>query len=174
MSICTSCPCAARKQSVNFMASAPYSSITSSGSIPFPRDLDIFLPWVSLTRPVITISLKGAFPKNSSLAIIILLIQKKMMSYAETRVFVWKNLSKSGVFSGQPRVENGQSQEENQVSRTSVSCFKLWLWHFGHSVASSLDTIISPQSSQYHTGILCPHQSWREIHQSLIVSIQWI
>ena len=58
---------------------------------------------------------------NISDDIIILEIQKKMMSYAETRVFVGKNFSRSGVLSGHPSVENGQSHDENQVSRTSSS-----------------------------------------------------
>ena len=43
-----------------------------------------------------------------------------------------------------------------------------------HSQASVRDTVISPQSSQYHAGILCPHQSWREMHQSWTFSIQFI
>ncbi len=33
-------------------------------------------------------------------------------------------------------------------------------------------TIWRPQSSQYQTGIRCPHQSCREIHQSRMFSIQ--
>ncbi|MNV68830.1 hypothetical protein D3C71_1617030 [compost metagenome] len=35
----------------NLKASVPYSFITSIGSIPLPKDLDIFLPCSSLTIP---------------------------------------------------------------------------------------------------------------------------
>src|SRR5215472_615466 len=40
--------------SVNLVASAPKRSIQSSGSTVLPRDLDIFLPYWSLTRPCST------------------------------------------------------------------------------------------------------------------------
>ena len=36
----------------------------------------------------------------------------------------------------------------------------------GQTVTSSPETVIFPQSPQYHAGILWPHQSWREMHQS--------
>ena len=49
-------------------------------------------------------------------------------------------------------VENGQRADENHVSRMSSSCLRFCEWHFGHSVGSSRETIISPQS-QYQTGI---------------------
>jgi predicted dehydrogenase len=45
--------------------------------------------------------------------------------------------------------------------------------HFWHSVGSSRLTMISPQSSQCHAGMRCPHQSWREMHQSRMFSSQW-
>ena len=35
----------------NLNASVLYFSITSNGSIPFPKDFDIFLPKLSLTMP---------------------------------------------------------------------------------------------------------------------------
>ena len=44
---------------VNLRASALYSSIISSGSMPLPRDLLIFLPSASRTRPWIKTSEKG-------------------------------------------------------------------------------------------------------------------
>ncbi len=58
---------------------------------------------------------------NSRLIIIIRATQKKMMSNAVTSVAVGKKVFRSSVCSGQPCVENGQSAEENHVSRTSVS-----------------------------------------------------
>ena len=54
---------------------------------------------------------------------------------------------KSSVSSGQPSVEKGQSAEENQVSSTSSS-WRTGLPHFGQTVMSSRETVISPQSSQ--------------------------
>ncbi len=47
-----SMPGAAIAVSVNRSASAPISSITSSGSTTFPFDFDIFWPRSSRTRPV--------------------------------------------------------------------------------------------------------------------------
>ena len=75
---------------VNLKASAPYLSIISRGSIPFPRDLDIFLPWASLTRPCINTFLNGTSPINSLDANIILATQKKIISYPVTSVSVGK------------------------------------------------------------------------------------
>ena len=45
-------------------------------------------------------------------------------------------------------------------------------WHASHSQASVRETVIWPQSPQYHTGIWWPHQSWREMHQSRTLFIQ--
>ena len=42
----------------------------------------------------------------------------------------------------------------------------------GQLSGSSTATITSPQSSQYQTGMRCPHHSWREMHQSRMFSIQ--
>ncbi len=36
------------------------------------------------------------------------------------------------------------------------------------------ETVMWPQSSQYHTGIWWPHHSWREMHQSWTFSIQLV
>ena len=47
----TSLPGVAPRARVNLVASAPNLSIQSSGSTVLPRDLDIFLPWLSRTRP---------------------------------------------------------------------------------------------------------------------------
>ena len=41
------------------------------------------------------------------------------------------------------------------------------------AVASSRETVTPPQSAQCHAGMRWPHQSWREMHQSLISSSQW-
>src|SRR4029078_11036030 len=75
------------------------------------------------------------------------------------------------LFSGQPRVENGHSADENQVSRMSPSWRRLPLLHVGHAVGSWRATITSPHS-QYQAGMRWPHHSWREMHQSLMLVIQ--
>ena len=61
-------------------ASAPYWAMTSSGSIPLPRDLDILRPCASRTKPWKSTVLNGAFPVYSSAEKIIRATQKKMMS----------------------------------------------------------------------------------------------
>ena len=51
------------------------------------------------------------------------------------------------------RQEKGHSAEENQVSSTSGS---RWIWaepHWAQTVGSVRETVMWPQSSQYHTGI---------------------
>jgi hypothetical protein len=75
---------------------------------------------------------------------------------------------------GQPSVDIGQSQLENQVSRTSSSC-TTGQPQYGQAVRSSRLTITScggSHSVQYHTGIRCPHQSCREMFQSRMFDIQ--
>ena len=65
--------------------SAPYLSITSSGSIPFPRDLLIFLPCESLTKPWIYTWWKGGLPICSIPENTILATQKKIISKPVTK-----------------------------------------------------------------------------------------
>src|SRR5271166_1370764 len=69
-------------------------------------------------------------------------------------------------------VENGQSPELNQVSRTSGSCSMRADPQCAHCKGASRDTVISVQSAQCHAGMRCPHQSCREMHQSRMFSIQ--
>src|SRR5262249_14113523 len=99
--------------------------------------------------------------------------KKKMRSKPVTSTEVGYQVRSSGVPSGQPRVENGQSPDENQVSRTSGS----WCTappHFGHAVRSTRETWTEPSLSQYQAGIRCPHQSCREIHQGRMFCIHWL
>src|SRR5215469_5472069 len=84
---------------------------------------------------------------------------------------VGKYFRKSGVSSGQPIVEKGHSAELNHVSSTSGSCVNFPEPHLGHAFGASRATTISLQSPQYHAGIRCPHQSWREMHQSRMLRI---
>ena len=74
--------------------------------------------------------------------------------------------------SGHPRVENGQRPDENHVSSVSGS-WRTGPPHFGHAPRSSFDTCTEPSASQYHAGMRWPHQSWREMHQGWMFSIQW-
>ena len=43
----------------------------------------------------------------------------------------------------------------------------------GHAVRSVRDTCMEPSRPQYQAGIRWPHQSWREMHQVRMFSIQW-
>ena len=78
--------------------------------------------------------------------------QKKRISYAGLHHAGRVERRRSGVSSGQPRVENGHSPEENHVSRTSVSCRARTRSALGQKrTLSSSVTIIWP-SGQYHAG----------------------
>src|SRR4029453_2255033 len=118
----TSVPGLAPRASVNRVASAPNRSIQSSGSTTLPNDFDIFLPCWSRTMPCSATTSNGCSPSIAySPNIIIRATQKNRMSYPVTSTDVGENLSSSAVLSGQPRVENGPTPEENQVSRTPSS-----------------------------------------------------
>ena len=52
--------------SYNLKASAPYSFTMSCGAIPFPKDLDIFLPWSSTINPCVKTCLYGATPLTAT------------------------------------------------------------------------------------------------------------
>src|SRR6059058_3812154 len=73
----------------------------------------------------------------------------------------------------------GHNQEENQVSSTSSSCFREGFSTLNFELnaafasASFCATTNLPVSS-YQAGILCPHQSWRLMHQSFIFSSQYL
>src|SRR5271168_5187360 len=69
-------------------------------------------------------------------------------------------------------VENGHRLELNQVSSTSGSCSMRDEPHFTQAAGVSRATVISRQSAQCQAGMRCPHQSWREMHQSRMFSIQ--
>ena len=77
--------------------------------------------------------------------------------------------------SGQPRLENGTSQEENQVSSTSSS-WRTGPPQAGQALEIGAAHLILPQrsASQYQTGMRWPHQSWREMHQSRMPSSHWV
>jgi len=108
---------------------------------------------------------------NSSEAMIMRATQKKMMSGPVTSVSVGKNFCRSSLFSGQPRVLNGQSHELNQVSSTSSSWRSSVLPHSGQEAGVSRRTMVWPRS-QYQTGTRWPHQIWRLMHQSRMLVIQ--
>ena len=61
-------------------ASAPYWLMTSTGSMPLPRDLLIFRPWESRSRPWNSTVSKGALPVCFRPEKIMRATQKKMMS----------------------------------------------------------------------------------------------
>ena len=70
--------------SINLRASAPTLSITSSGSIPLPRDLLIFLPCSSRTSPCRNTYSNGGSPIASHPENTILITQKNRISYPVT------------------------------------------------------------------------------------------
>ena len=67
--------------------------------------------------------------------------------------------------SGQPSVANGQSADENHVSSTSVSWISSVEPHSAQASGAVSAQVTCP-SGQYQIGIWCPHQIWREMHQS--------
>src|SRR5262249_42790224 len=69
-----------------------------------------------------------------------------------------------------PKTENGQSCDENQVSRTSGSCSRPFEPQVGQAEGSSSATVTWP-FSQVNAGMRCPHQSCREMHQSWMFRI---
>src|SRR5690606_33056793 len=68
--------------------------------------------------------------------------------------------------------ENGQSAGLNQVSSTSSSCVSPACRQGAHLSGSTSATVTFLQLAQFHAGIRCPHQSWREMHQSSMMFIQ--
>ena len=81
-------PIVVPERTENLKLSAPYLSITSIGSIPFPNVFDIFLPWESLISPWITTSLNGTWFVNSNPCVIILETQNVIISNPVTNTFV--------------------------------------------------------------------------------------
>ena len=59
------------------------------------------------------------------------------------------------------------------MSRTSSSCLSWAAPHFAHAAGVVRATVISPHLSQVQAGIRWPHHSWREMHQSRMLCIQW-
>src|SRR6266550_3187682 len=94
-----------------------------------------------------------------------------MMSRAVDSTAVGYQYLRSSVSSGHPSVEKGHSAEENQVSSVSGSCSIAEEPQAAHASGSSSATVTWP-SGQYHAGMRCPSQSWREMHQSRMFSIQ--
>ena len=81
---------------------------------------------------------------------IILETQKLMMSWPVTITFVGWNVARDDVLSGQPRVENVQSADENQVSKTSsswVSTVASSRLYFARAAVSLSATKIFPSAS---------------------------
>src|SRR3989344_730072 len=156
----------------NLVASAPYLSMSCKGSIPVPRDFDILWPSFVRTVACIMTSLKGFWPINSYEEKTILATHRLMIPRSVERTCVGKYVFRSWVFSGNPNVAKGQRALENHVSRTSSLCFISQFLQIGHCAGFSIDTINSSFSWQNQAGIWCPHQSWREMHQSLTFSSQ--
>ena len=76
MSLPAELPVSSEKRS----ESAPYLAMTSSGSMPLPRDLVILRPWLSRTRPCTYTVSNGFFPITARPNVIMRETQKVMMS----------------------------------------------------------------------------------------------
>jgi len=73
-------PCPAIDASVNRSASAPYLAVMSSGSITFPRVLDIFSPCLSRTMACRNTTRNGTSPMKCRPSMAMRATQKKRMS----------------------------------------------------------------------------------------------
>ncbi len=110
------------------------------------RDLLIFRPSASLTRPWTYTWWKGASPIASIPEKTILTTQKNIISYPCHQHICRIKYLRSLVSSGQPSVENGQRADENHVSSTSSSCLNAvppHLWHFSGSSAATVSWLHS-------------------------------
>src|SRR4029078_2029112 len=104
--------------------------------------------------------------------------QKKMMSKPVTSTDDGRNVASSRVCAGQPSVEWHHNADENHVSSTSSSRMNDAGARPSFFVACSrasfsLRATKTLAASSYHAGIWWPHQSWREMHQSWMLLIQW-
>jgi hypothetical protein len=118
----TSCPGVELPSKNALSESVPHFSITSIGSIPLPRDLDIFLPFSSLTSPWMMAFLNGILPSSCTDWNIILETQNRMMSYPVNRVSErYSGLSERAITSSS-LYAIGHRPDEYHVSSTSSSC----------------------------------------------------
>src|SRR5207244_1532980 len=153
------------------VASAPYSSTASRGSIPVPRLFDMRRPSGALIVAWMLTVWKGMSSISSRPAMIMRASHKKMIPRSVELTSFGYHAWSSGVSSGQPSVAKGQSADENQVSSTSSSWRNSGASHSAQAPGSDSATVVWP-SGQYHAGIWWPHHSWREMHQGRIASIQ--
>src|SRR3990167_469894 len=88
--------------------------------------------------------LKGTFPVCQIDSIIILAIHRYFICGLVISKLQGKYLWASFVLVGQPKVDNGQRPEENQVSRTCSSCCQFFLPQVWQDFLGRLsDTIMS-------------------------------
>src|SRR3990167_4909865 len=165
---------------LSLRASAPYFAIISKGSIIVEgSDLLILRPSRVRMRPWRYTVSKGICPVAYVVMRIMRATQKKRMSYPVSITWVGWNVWKSGLFfkiSSREREKSSardasvsvlqvQRAELNHVSSVSASCAQPF--SFGGFTSTNVS------SPLYHTGTRCPHQIWREMHQSCRWSIQW-
>jgi len=79
------------------------------------------------------------------------------------------------------KTEIGHSHDENHVSSTSSSCLRsdgcneaspVFARAFS-SASPAVGATTKPPWGRYQAGMRWPHHNWREMHQSLMFSIQW-
>ena len=93
----------------------------------------------------------GMSPISSNPEKIIRFSQRRMISRAVVFSVPGYQASSSGVCSGQPRIANGQSADENHVSRTSSLRVSSVEPHSAHASGSVSSTVRCP-SRHSHTG----------------------
>ena len=130
-----------------------------------PRLFDIRRPSAASTVVWMITSLNGISPISSSPLKIIRFSQSRMISRAVVFSEPGYQASSSGVSSGQPRIANGQSADENQVSSTSSLRVSSVEPHSAHASGSVSSTVRWPFGHS-QTGSWWPHQIWREMFQS--------
>ena len=135
--------------------------------MPLPRDLDIFRPWSSRTRPWMNTVWKGGLAG-------LLAAGEDHPGHPEEDDVIAGDQHVGGVeivqvLGSSPaspgwRRATGRRRTRCPARRGPGGC-GLQCSH-SHTVGSVRLTVMWPQSSQYHTGIWWPHHSWREMHQS--------
>src|SRR3989344_365416 len=158
--------------------SAEYFSIIGTGSMAFPRLLDIFLPFESSACPEIIMSFHGSFFPWKCAFTTVLKAHRVMMSCACGLRDIGNIFACSFESSAHREFICGVSEDVIHVSRTSFSGTNSPEPHLGHFFAGCLSSsgstgrslmsagIISSHFLQYHMGNGTPKNLCLEMLQS--------
>ena len=107
-----------------------------------------------------------------------------MAVYKEEKTNTWRAVYRYTDWNGERKQtqkrgfktkREAQAWEREQLNKATADLdmtFKSFVDLYTACLLYTSETISSPQSSQYQAGIRWPHHSWREMHQSLMFSIQ--